>query len=42
MLNPRSLKLLIAAACLAGLAMPAAATAAKSPISIGNNPKMYN
>ena len=42
MLNPRSLKLLIAAACLAGLAMPAAATAAQSPISIGNNPKMYN
>jgi hypothetical protein len=38
----RSLKLLIAAACVAGLAMPAAASAAKSPISIGNNPKMYN
>ena len=38
----RSLKLLIAAACLAGLTMPAAATAAQSPISVGNNPKMYN
>jgi hypothetical protein len=42
MVIKRSLKLLIAAACLAGLAMPAAATAAKSPISVGNNPKMYN
>ena len=38
----RSLKLLIAAACLAGLTVPAAATAAQSPISVGNNPKMYN
>ena len=40
--NTRSLKLLIAAACLAGMAMPATALAAKSPISVGNNPKMYN
>lgn len=38
----RSVKLFLAAACLAGLAMPAAATAANSPISVGNNPKMYN
>lgn len=42
MLVTRSIKLLAAAACLAGLLMPAAATAAKSPISVGNNPKMYN
>ena len=42
MLNTRSLKLLVAAACLAGLAMPAAATAAKSQTTVGNNPKMYN
>jgi hypothetical protein len=38
----RAIKLLVATACLAGLAMPAAATAAKSPVSVGVNPKMYN
>lgn len=38
----RLLTLLAATACLAGLAIPAAATAAKSPISVRTNPKMYN
>ena len=42
MAKARLVKLLVAASCLAGLTMPAAATAAKSPISVGNNPKMYN
>ena len=42
MLTTRAVKVLVAAACLAGLAMPAAATAAKSPIRVGVNPKMYN
>ena len=42
MVITRPLRLLITAACLAGMAMPAAAMAAKSPISVGNNPKMYN
>ena len=42
MLTTRAVKLLVATACLAGLAMPAAATAAKSPVSVGVNPKMYN
>jgi hypothetical protein len=42
MLTIRAVKVLVAAACLAGLAMPAAATAAKSPIRVGVNPKMYN
>jgi hypothetical protein len=42
MLTTRAVKLLVTAVCLTGLAMPAAATAAKSPISVGVNPKMYN
>ncbi|MDP4672291.1 MAG: hypothetical protein NWS55_01570 [Solirubrobacteraceae bacterium] len=42
MLTTRAVKLLVATVCLAGLAMPAAANAAKSPISVGVNPKMYN
>ena len=42
MLTTRALKLLVTAVCLTGLAMPAAATAAKSPIRVGVNPKMYN
>ena len=42
MVTKRSTKLLVAATCLVGLALPATAGAAKSPISVGNNPKMYN
>ena len=42
MLTTRAVKVLVAAACLAGLAMPAAASAAKSQVSVGVNPKMYN
>jgi hypothetical protein len=42
MLTTRAVKLLVTAVCLTGLAMPAAATAAKSPIRVGVNPKMYN
>ncbi len=33
---------LLAAVCLAGLALPSTALAAKSPISVGDNSKMYN
>ena len=42
MVTKRSTKLLVAATCLVGFALPATAGAAKSPISVGNNPKMYN
>lgn len=42
MLISRSSKLLLTTVCLAAFALSATAATAKSPISVGNNPKMYN
>lgn len=42
MIRARSLKLSLTALCIAGLALGSTTAMAKSPISVGNNPKMYN
>ncbi len=42
MLIARSAKLLLTTVCLASFALSATAATAKSPVSVGNNPKMYN